>query len=54
MAVGRADCDADHQQALNGAPVEVCEDAGAQDILTQSPLEIELLVSFLDNGVGML
>lgn len=44
------DRDADSQQALDGTPVEVCEDAGVHAKLPQSPQEIELLTSFLDHG----
>lgn len=33
------DCDATHQQALNGAPVEVCEDSGIYAKLAHSPHE---------------
>lgn len=42
--------DAAHQQALDSAPVEVCEDAGVHTKLPQSPQEIEPLTSFLDHG----
>ena len=38
---------------FNGSPAEVSEDAGVHAKLPQSPPEIKLLASFLDNGVGV-
>ena len=43
--------DAACQQALDGGPVEVCEDAGVHTKFSQSPKKKELLTSFLDRGV---
>ncbi len=43
--------DVARQQALDGAPVEVCEDAGVHAKLPQYPQETEPLASFLDHCV---
>ena len=45
------DWDAARQRALDGSPVEVCEDAGVRAKYPCSPKKKEQLSSFLDRGV---